>query len=126
MRLFPGAALFAALCAGCGDSRTLPPVTQDLQEVWGIYKAHVDQTKKPPAKLAQLAPLEPLYANGYAAASDGRVVVLRGTPTGPADRLLAYQKDAPQSGGAVLFADGTVTKLSARGVQGALSAAGAK
>jgi hypothetical protein len=126
MRLFLGAALLAALCAGCGDRRTLPPVTQDLQEVWGIYKAYVDKAKKPPAKLAQLAPFELLYANGYAAASDGRVVVLWGTPTGAADRLLAYQKDAQQFGGEVLFADGTVKKLSAREVQDALGAAGVK
>jgi hypothetical protein len=126
MRLFLGAALLAALCAGCGDGRTLPPVTQDLQEVWGIYKAHVDKTKRPPTKLAQLAPLELLYANGYAAASDGRVVVLWGTPTGAANRLLAYQKEAQQLGGEVLFADGTVKKLSARDVQDALSAAGVK
>jgi hypothetical protein len=127
MRWFLGAALFAVLCVGCGgDNRTIPPVTQDLQEVWEIYKAHVDKTKKPPAKLEQLLPFEPPFVNGYAAASDGRIVVLWGTPTGATDRLLAYLKEAPQSGGHVLFADGTIKELSANNVQDALNAAGVK
>src|SRR5262249_13587559 len=125
MRWFLGAALFAVFCAGCGgDNRTDPPVTQDLQEFWGMYKAYVDQSKKPPTKLEQLMPFEPPYSNGYDAANYGRIVVLWGTPIGAEDRLLAYLKDAPQSGGEVLFADGTVKKLSAGSVQDALNAAG--
>ena len=127
MRWFLGAALFAVLCAGCGgDDRTLPPVSQDLQEFWEMYKAHVDQTKKLPVKLEQLIPFEPPYANGFAAVRDDRIVVLWGTPIGAGDRLLAYLQDAPQSGGEVLFADGTIKKLSAGGVQDALNAAGVK
>jgi len=127
MRRFLGAALFVILCVGCGgDNRTVPPVTQDLEEFWEMYKAHVDKAKKPPTKLEQLIPFEPLYANGYVAANEGRIVVLWGTPAGEADRLLAYLNDAPQSGGEVLFADGTIKKLSAGSVQDALNAAGVK
>ncbi|HEY1380132.1 MAG TPA: hypothetical protein VGF55_25235 [Gemmataceae bacterium] len=120
MRTCLAVAVLAA--AGCGDpARQSVPADKvarvQLDDVYGLYKAHVERFKRPPAKLAQVEPWEPAYANGYAAANEGQVVVRWGAPltpaAGAAPAVLAYVKDAPEQGGFVLLQDGTVKRLSA-------------
>jgi hypothetical protein len=73
--------------------------------------------------MEQLYAWEPIYVNGYAAMNEGHVVVQWGAPltpaAGAAPAVLAYEKDAPQQGGFVLFQDGTVKHLSAAEFQAA-------
>jgi hypothetical protein len=88
-----------------------------LDDVYGLYKAHVEKVKRPPARLNQLEPWEPIYVNGYAAVNEGQVVVRWGQPLGTGKGavpgILAYEKDTPAQGGFVLFQDGTVWHMTA-------------
>jgi hypothetical protein len=124
----PGGVLVFLLAAltGCGTPTAkpgyTPPVEDKLREVWAMYKAHVDARKRPPARLADLDPYEPANLNGYADLRDGGLVILWGgavPSAGAGARVLAYEKDAPQQGGYVLFQDGTVKHLSAAEFQAA-------
>src|SRR5262245_21618313 len=72
------AALALLLVAGCGSS-SVPADTVSrvrLEDVFGLYKAHVEKVKRPPTKLSQLEPWEPVHVNGYAAVNEGLIVVL--------------------------------------------------
>jgi len=106
--------------AGCGEParQTVPAdkVAQiQLEDVYGLYKTHVEKLKRPPSKLEQLYAWEPAYVNGYAAVNEGKVVVVWGVPVPPAPgtapTILAYEKDVPSDGGFVLFQDGAVRHL---------------
>jgi hypothetical protein len=94
-----------------------------LEDVYGLYKAHIEKVKRPPTKLSQLEPWEPIYVNGYAAVNEGQVVVLWGQPlnpgTGAAPGVLAYEKGASEQGGYVLLQDGTVQHMTAAEFQAA-------
>jgi hypothetical protein len=52
---------------------------------------------------------------GYVAVRDGAVVVLwiRAPSGGAGPRLLAYEKQVPEQGGAVLYQDGTIRQMTA-------------
>ena len=71
-----------------------------------------------PSKVADLRPQESKFPKGYAAIKSGDVVVLWGTPllgegeVGPNEKILAYDKDVPSSGGWVLMSAGTIKKMS--------------
>lgn len=117
--------LLAAL-AGCGSAAVkqgYTPKTEDkLREVWAMYKGHLDARKRPPARLSDLDPYEPANIYGYADLRDGGLVIFWGgsaPSAGAGARVLAYEKDAPEQGGFVLFQDGTVKHLSAAEFQAA-------
>jgi hypothetical protein len=118
MRTLMGAATLTALLlatAGC-DRRTVPVATVAnvrLEDIYGLYKAHIEKMKRPPTKLSQLEPWEPLYVNGYAAANEGQIVVVWDQPLTAAAAILAYERDTPDSGGYVLFQDGSIRQITA-------------
>jgi hypothetical protein len=118
-------ALLSCLAAGCGGAdRQMPGRADELREVYDLYRATAEQARKPPTKLADLDLFEPRYANGFAAVRDGRCEVVWGTPlTADPGAVLAYDKAAPQQGGDVLLADGTVKRMSAEEFQTAPRAA---
>jgi hypothetical protein len=67
-----------------------------------------------PARLADLKKYQQMYADGYRALEHGECVVFWGLDlNSAADNavILAYEKTTPQSGGSVLFADGTVQEM---------------
>lgn len=108
--------LAAGFLAGCGGPAETPGHTPEqeelLKEVWDMYKAHVDDRKRSPARLADLDPYEPAAIHGYVAVRDGEVVLLFGGPTA-GGTVLAYEKKVPQEGGAVLLRNGTVRQMTA-------------
>jgi hypothetical protein len=105
------------LVPGCGPSPV--PAAKvariRLEDVYGLYKTHVEKLKRPPTKLGQLERWEPIYVNGYAAVNEGQIVVLWGQPLagGAHPGVLAYERDTPEQGGHVLFQDGTVKRMAA-------------
>jgi hypothetical protein len=111
--------------AGCGGGKTAggDPRKTDLDALYDLYRMYVKHHQKPPGKLADLTgkDYEPIYPNAVRGLRDGQYVVVWGTKPGKGGKaVLAYEKDAPKSGGVVLLANGTVTTLSADAVRAAL------
>ena len=108
--------------AGCSGSpqsegRTTPQATA-LTEVADLLRATTGPGGRGPARLADLARLEPQYPRGYQAVKSGEIVVVWGAPmagegeTGT-DAVIAYEKKVPTDGGLVLLHNGTVKEMSA-------------
>lgn len=103
--------------AGCSSAIKEIPETKrtDLMQLSELYENYSKVNQKPPAKLADLA--NPTYEHQFAAPvralKNKEYLVVWGTPMGDGATVLAYEKDAPQSGGWVLFADGQVKQMSA-------------
>ena len=115
-----GAMLLLAVLAGCGKTETSQPAASaqtKLTEIGNMYRAYTKDHKKPPQKLSDFDhPYEPANIDGYAALRAGECVMIWGgsVPGGSASAtVVAYEKAAPESGGLVLFQDGTVKSLSA-------------
>jgi hypothetical protein len=115
--------LLAAAPVGCDSSSGKPGYSpkgeERLHEVWAMYQAYIGARKRPPARLTDLEPYEPANIYGYAALNNGDLVMLWGGSAGSGPAVLAYEKDAPQQGGAVLLQDGTVKHMTAEEFQAA-------
>jgi hypothetical protein len=109
-------AVTAVTVAGCrGGSAPLEPFEDSqLKEIHELYRHHIKSQKKPPAQLSDLAKQE--YEGIYPATVEnlrkGKYVVVWGINSEDSGTLLAYEKDVPTKGGAVLMADGSVRKMS--------------
>ncbi len=95
-----------------------PTPTDALQQVANMIRDYSSNKGKPPAKLADLAQFKNHYNIGYKAVESGEVVVVWGAPVGGeggggGTGVLAYEKSAPDSGGAVLLQDGSVKQMTA-------------
>jgi hypothetical protein len=105
------------LAVGCRGN-ALPsgsPQARDLKEIHEMYKHFVKSQQKPPHQLSDLAKkdYEGIYPTTVQALKQGKFLVVwdvQGTDSGT---VLAYDKDAPTKGGAVLMADGTVREMTA-------------
>lgn len=108
------------LLTGCGKTeKSDPPATAmvKMQEIGRMYKGYTTDHKKPPKNLIDFNhPYEPANMEGYTALRDGESIMLWGgkLPGKNADSIvLAYEKEAPNNGGLVLFQDGTIKTLTA-------------
>ncbi len=115
------------LAAGCGDSGNRPMTKDDvatlaLSDVGEIYRMYTVDKKKPPARTADLTPLEPVNPTGLHAIESGDVIVRFGAVLpdtdevpgkGTGDEVLAYQKEVPESGGKVLMINRTIRAMTA-------------
>lgn len=122
--------------AGCGTGTPeLAPAEAEADHRSGILGevgemlvlARADRGGKPPSKLADLARYETGFPSGYGRLESGDVLLLWDAPLeeGTADKILAYEKAAPESGGYVLMQDGTTVKsLTAEEFQAASKAPG--
>jgi len=128
----PLVGLVFGLAAGCGTTAS-PAADKELfyqgslGEVGGIYESYIADAKKPPTKLADLTKYELGMPTGYKELKEGNVVVLWGAPIsdGDADKVFAYEKSVPESGGHVLMADGkTIKTLTAEQFKSVPKAAG--
>jgi hypothetical protein len=122
-----------ALSAGCGHGGSGPPPGPELfqhtalQEVGDLFRLHALDTKKPPARLADLARYKMGMPTGYQEVDNGNIIVSWGTPLSDtaAATVLAYEKAAPDAGGFVLMQDGkTIKKLTAEEFKAAPKAGG--
>lgn len=111
-------ALLAALVPACGKSTppAPPPANpaEGLKELGDVYKYRAGQRLPPPARIEDLFDQEPSLPNAWPSIQDGRIVVVwkAGYAPGSSD-VLAYEKDAPASGGQVLLRNGTVKQMTA-------------
>lgn len=82
---------------------------RELGEMLALYKGDYN---KPPKSVVDLAKFEAGFQIGYLRVKEGEVVLLWGAPIqeGASDKILAYEKSAPESGGYVLMQDGTTVK----------------
>jgi hypothetical protein len=94
-----------------------------MQELAEVYQYLAHEKEPPPSRLEDLRPYEASMPNAWPAIEGGQYVVfwgvgLSGTPEA-ANTVLAYDKDAPTQGGAVLMRNGTVKTLTAQEFQAA-------
>jgi hypothetical protein len=114
------------LTAGCGGSNAIStPAQQDegnLRQVGDMYLAYQLANKKAPTKFSDFASVRAVSGNGYDAVQSGAVVLRYGVTltdtteeggSGPADEVLAYQKDVPEKGGKVLMLNRTTRTMTA-------------
>ena len=111
-------ALLTSFGCGSGDG-SLPPVEAEsearrsaMAEVGEMLVFAKNERGKAPAKAADLAKYAPGLPTGYERVKDGDVVVVWGAPMqeGASDKVIAYEKAAPESGGYVLMQDGTTVR----------------
>lgn len=115
-----------ATAGGCGSS-TVTVTGADMEastlnELAETYRMYQASRKKPPGGVADLAKLESQGGNGLEAAKSGEIVVQWGATLPDlseepgkvsSDKVLAYGKDVPNSGGSVLMLDRTIKKMTA-------------
>ncbi len=120
-----------AAAIGCGggagiDSR--PPTTgENLADLKEMLEELQSQKKKPPAKVADLRPQEPIHPMAVRQLTQGLVVYAWGTGLDAASpAVLAYPKEAAEKGGPVLLQNGTVKEMTAAEFAAAPKAGGKK
>jgi hypothetical protein len=116
-RWFALAMVVITFAPGCFERRRAStgaerPVALAMPEVQDLYFSFQKAEGKPPAKLADLDKLKLAFPRGYRAIQSGEIVVLWGEQPA-ADSPIAYEKSAPDSGGLVLFGNGTTQELTA-------------
>jgi hypothetical protein len=108
------------LSAGCGSSGgggsfEVAPDNGEryvLVELGEMLRNRMLDTKTPPRSQAEIARYENAGPSAFNKIQKGEIVVLWGSnpQEGASDKVLAYEKQTPQSGGFVLMQDGTTVK----------------
>jgi hypothetical protein len=120
------------MLSGCSRKAAVPSDDQslrqtELQQIWEVYTSYIRQNKRPPRQYADVKGYGTVFSEGLRALKDGQCVAIWGVAdaaTAAANKILAYEKAAPQQGGLVVFGDGTVKHLTAAEFQAAPKAAG--
>ncbi|MDR3635900.1 MAG: hypothetical protein P4L84_19005 [Isosphaeraceae bacterium] len=83
-----------------------------LSQVGDLLRVRAEEGSKPPTKAADLAKYEKAFPVGYPKVKSGEIVLFLDTPLDEAasDKVLAYEKQVPESGGLVLMQDGKTTQ----------------
>ena len=107
----------AATAVGCGGSGELQTADQEkaaLEDLAQFLKNLPAEGKKPPARMAEFEPLEPMAPMASESLRNGKMVYLWGA--GLADggtAVVAYEKRAETESGWVLLQDGSVKQMTA-------------
>ena len=112
------------LAAGCGSGGgNLAPAEAKaevnqfaLNELAEMIRFVGEEKHKAPEQLADFSKYQIGMSTGYEKVKNGEYVVVWGAPIDPAaaDKVIAYEKETPESGGYVLMQDGkTVKKMTA-------------
>jgi hypothetical protein len=124
-RLVLAALLVVVSLAGCGGSKPAPDShlemtgQQRLLELSELLSLAQTDLQRPPAKVQDLEKYRRGGPMAYQAVAGGQVVVLWGANLGQGSAVVAYEKDAPASGGWVLLQDRTVMAMTAAEFQSA-------
>jgi hypothetical protein len=138
VRFLPGRSklLITLLCAGaigfvvlgCSGERKVPPdatgaptAKESLDDLVMLLNYVKTEGKKPPANMAELQPLEPLFQGACLGIIRGEVVYLWGATIDPAGagKVLAYEKAVETGSGYVLMQDGTLKTMQSSEFQAA-------
>jgi hypothetical protein len=135
--LAPALILAVALAPGCGGGATNATNSPELYtntalyEIGDMINTYTMERKKPPRGLRDLSAFAETFSTGTNAVREGQVVVLWGVaPVAPgsagpeAQEILAYVKEAPDTGGGVITRDLTIKSLGADAFKAAPKAAG--
>ena len=121
-------AIMPILNLGCGgrDKAGGDPEMQrrksELEQIHTIYMMYLKNNQRPPTKLSDLnqKQFQEVYPAGFQALQKGEYIAVWGVDiNNDSGAVLAYEKDAPKKGGAVILADGTFKNMSAEEVQAA-------
>ena len=116
------------LAVGCSGKKAAEGDVQrrdsELSEVYEMFATFTKHNQRPPKQLSDLNSKEfqGIYPVGLKALRDGQYVAVWGVDVNGKDSgtVLAYEKDAPKQGGAVLMANGNVKTMSADDLQAIL------
>ncbi len=114
----PFAVVTALALAGCGGDSKQVAVDEvrktELTELGDLLKMLAGEGKRPPARLADLAELEPFLPTAGAGLRNGEIVYLWGAGfVDGGTAVVAYEKKAPAEGGWVLLQNGTTKTMTA-------------
>lgn len=118
--------VLAGSTIGCGSSGSSEAANEELfhhgslGEVAALYESYFADLKKPPTKLSDVAKYEMGSPTGYRELKQGEIIALWGGPLSESnsDKVFAYEKEVPASGGYVLMGDGkTIKKMTAEDFQ---------
>lgn len=125
---FPLLVCLALLTAsGCGSSSVAPEtpetaLSRDLENVGEMYRMFSIANNRPPKDFAELSAAGAGLTGGLTQVNENTVVVYFGATlpslieepgNPPSDKVLAYEKQVPESGGSVLMLDRTVKRVTA-------------
>jgi hypothetical protein len=125
-KFFAPIALALVITTGCGSSQTSPsPDTVSLtklNEVGELYRVYSITYKKPPKSKAEVTKVENAVPSGLTPINTGDIVIfwgaeLSGLDEEPgsttSDKILAYEKQVPASGGKVMTLDRRIRTMTA-------------
>jgi hypothetical protein len=91
-----------------------------LAEIYECYSMHIKSNQRPPKQLSDLKGYRGINPAGIDALEKGDYIAVWGVNEKDPKTVLAYEKDAPKQGGAVLMADGTIKTMTADELQAAI------
>lgn len=113
------AAVVLAAATGCGGSgqqagNPAGVTKESMAELKEMVEHYQKQKKHPPAKAADLSPMEPAFPDAVRLLASGECAYAWGAGLEPGKQaVLAYPKNAVDSGGPVLLQDGTIREMTA-------------
>ena len=121
------AAIQVFLSAGCGSSKPPPgatgtPSAKDaLSDLVNLLNHLQNEGKPPPATIAHIAPIEPLFQGAYLGLVRNEIVYVWGAriDSAGAEKVLAYEKAVETGSGHVLMQDGSIKTMSSSEFQAA-------
>jgi hypothetical protein len=116
---------------GCGSTESTsaptgaPSAKDSLSDLVSLLNHLKSENKKPPARVADIEPIEPLFQGAYLGLVRGDIVYLWETTIDPAgaDKVLAYEKAVESTSGWVLMQDGSLKTMDTAQFQAAPKAA---
>ena len=113
--------LSAILVVGCSSGDGEPAVTggptakDSLTDLVSMLNHFKSENKKPPARMADVMPVEPIFQGAYLGLVRNEIVYVWGAPIDAAGsgKVLAYEKAVETGSGYVLMQDGTIKTMEA-------------
>jgi hypothetical protein len=118
-RIALAAALAATIPVGCGSSTAGPKEGEDatIGQIWRIFHSYKKTNKPPPKGPGDLLSMQRAFPAAIDAIQSKQALVYWGVGledgAEAASTVLAYQKDVPEKGGAVLMQDGSTRTITA-------------
>lgn len=107
--------VFVPACSGPNPAAPPPDASEGLKELGEVYKYRATQRMPAPSRTADFAEQQASLGNAWPLIEDGTLVILwrAGGYSAHSTDVLAYEKDAPVSGGKVLLRNGTIKQMTA-------------